>query len=111
MLQQRAGAKGRRLDQRAVNLLGCGGKRQAAERAGQRLIDDDAAAAVPPIQRYNVVFTHGLGKAQAGQQGMHGNALRRSFLFIAGGHAIVYKPAEHVAHAALAEIIAVQTRD
>ena len=106
VFQDDARAVGSGLQQRAVDLLGRRAQRQAHQQAAQVRVGQDAAVAVPPVQREQAALSGAQPRRPLGQQRLHGQAARTRLLRHAFGRAGALKPVELVAHAALARLIA-----
>ena len=101
-------AIGRSLDQRPIHLLGLGGQGHAQHQAGKVHVHQHGTVAVPPVQGDESAFA-GLQLFRLFRE-IHVQvlALFPGRLSILLGHAVVHKPVEVVAHAALAGLVAQQ---
>src|SRR3954451_24277683 len=106
-----ARAEGGRLDQRPVDVLRARRELQADDRAGQQVVDEDAAVAAVPIERDEPVLADALLTGELAQVAVDVEAAVARRLVVARRHAVLDEPAEDVADAALTGLVAPQAGD
>ena len=106
-----AGAEGGGLEQRPVDLVRLGRQPQPEHQPGQVVVDQHRAVSAVPVERHQPVRAHRLLGRLLGEQLVHRPALLVRQLGDLAGDGVVDEPAEDVADAALAGLVAPQPLD
>src|SRR3954454_20486508 len=102
--------EGGRLDQRAVDVLRARRELEPDHDAAEEVVDEDGPVAAVPVERDEPVLADALLARELGQVAVHVDAALGRLRVVARRNAVLDEPAEDVADAALAGLVAPQPR-
>ena len=100
-----------RLEQRAVHVLRSRRQREPDDQPAQLVVDEDRAVAAVPVEHDQPVLADALPARQLGQVLVQVEPAPARLLVVGRRHRLLDEPAEDVADAALAGLVAPQARD
>ena len=110
-LDDHPGAVRGRLDQRAVDLLGCGREGHADQQAADLGVDQDGSVAVPPVEREEPGLADALPARLLLQERVDVDAAGPGLGVVRLRQAVLDEPLEVIADARLAGLVAEEARD